>query len=96
MATAIIPRPDDQLPATPAPEPARKAKRERPVAPAGGDVGSYTQAEVAGLFHKWPQDLYKMPHVQACRIPTGGRSVRYSKRKIDAILNGETPARGRR
>lgn len=69
-------------------------------------VGSYTQDEVAALFKVSVPSLYEMPLVQQARIPAGGRGtkgkgrVRYSKRKIDAILNGEVPmprrGRGRR
>lgn len=47
----------------------------------------YKHGEVAALFSVDRTAIYDMPHVMACRLP--GTPVRYSKRRIDALLNGE-------
>ena len=59
--------------------------------------GSYTSEQVATLFQVDRADLYRMPEVQACRIPgIGQKRVRYAKAKIDALLNGDTTPRLKR
>lgn len=50
------------------------------------NAATYTQAEVLQLFNVAKDTLYKQPHIMACRVTA--RPVRYSKRRIDAILNG--------
>ena len=50
----------------------------------------YTHEEVASLFAVERSRIYEMPHVMACRLP--GKPVRYSMRRIDAILNLEDAA----
>jgi len=50
------------------------------------NAATYTQAQVLQLFNVSRDTLYKQPHIMACRVTA--RPVRYSKRRIDAILNG--------
>ncbi len=62
------------------------------------DLGAkrgYTHEEMAFLFDVHVTTVYRMPKLMACRIDTGNpRVVRYSRAKVDAILNGE-PTRKR-
>lgn len=51
------------------------------------EARAYTQSQVAAMLQIGVTHLYERPDVMACRLP--GRPVRYSKKKIDALLDGE-------
>ena len=65
-----------------------------PDAVAAPSPGAYTHAQVADLFQVARETIYRMPHVMDTRLP--GRPVRYSRKKVDAILNGEATPRLKR